>query len=347
MKNVKFSTDTPHSQTKNLSAEALSKRRKFRATFKITKEKLSKKDITSILKAMNSKNGKLNLEETAKKILHDLDKKKQGYVETNDLIEKLISKETEEDDFTDIYNTINAVLHTKSEDIIKKLKRLQNKTWISNSNIYVDSIDFIIKTITEENLYEFDTTDFKQQVGNDTHSGIDYLVKYSQIEDSKRKEEDFSGVRKRSKVYSKESSLHNMMASAKNRDHNKKRRSTNLTTMISPSIIATIHNQIAKIDQCDFNIFELDNLLDKKASIYVATEILSRFDIVESSYIEEQTLKNFINEITEHYDRVNAIYHNDLHAADVMQTTFTVFVRGDIQQVSIKYIYIFIHVNRK
>ena len=35
--------------------------------------------------------------------------------------------------------------------------------------------------------------------------------------------------------------------------------------------------------------------------------------------------------VVDSYSRTNALYHNDLHAADVMQTLFTMMMRGDLQ----------------
>jgi hypothetical protein len=131
-------------------------------------------------------------------------------------------------------------------------------------------------------------------------------------------------MRKHSKKYSSNSL--NKSLSINNR-----RRSTNLSTLVSPSIVASMYDQMIKIDKCDFNIFELDALLGKKAVVYVATEILNRFPFVDSGDIPSNTLKNFITQIVEHYDREKAIYHNDLHAGDVMQTSFTVFNQGNLR----------------
>ena len=327
------------------SAEALSKRRKFVEAFKLTSERLTKRNITTILKAMyaNEDDELINIEERADKLFNDLDKSKQGYVATSDLIEKLLSTPDadDDDDFSDIYNKINKVLHTKSEDIIAKLKFLQQREWIQRVPEYKDSIEFIVKTITEEHLFELDATEFKQKVGNASHNGIDYLVKYSQIEDSKRKEADFNILRVKSKVYSNSNNEGGNSVSAKCNGRKRRRRSSDLTTLISPSILAIVRSEIDKVEQCDFDIFVLDELLGKKASVYVANEILSRFDVIDSEYIEKEVFKNFINEITEHYDRVNAIYHNDLHAADVMQTCFVVFVQGNVQKVINIHIHIY------
>ena len=55
MKSVKFSSEeTSKRPSQSLSLEAQAKRRKFLAKFKITKEKLNKDDILSIIKAMNA-----------------------------------------------------------------------------------------------------------------------------------------------------------------------------------------------------------------------------------------------------------------------------------------------------
>ena len=330
MKSVKFSDNKTPSRI--LSPEAMAKRKKFRTKFQIQKEKLTESDIISIISAMNTKldDQAVNYQEVAQKIIKDLDKNNKGYVETNDLIEKLILRESRSelaDLSDDIYSKINQALHTKSEDIIIKLKRLLNKQWIKDNDKFSSNIDFIIKTITEENLNELDSDEFTQKTANKSHNGIDFLVKYSAIEDSNQKEKDFRLLRKKSKVYSSTS----LKQFKETEERSTKRRSTNLSTMISPSIIARVFNQITKIDQCDFNIFELDELLGKKATIYVATEILSRFNIVEMEIVEKEIFKNFIAEIVEHYDRVNVIYYNDLHAGDVMQTVFTIITRGNIQ----------------
>jgi hypothetical protein len=93
-----------------------------------------------------------------------------------------------------------------------------------------------------------------------------------------------------------------------------------------------MHDQMSKTDKCDFNIFEVDQLLEKKTVIYIANEILSRFSFVENGNIPNDIFKNFITQIVEHYDRKNAIYHNDLHAGDVMQTSFTIFTQGHLKK---------------
>ena len=93
-----------------------------------------------------------------------------------------------------------------------------------------------------------------------------------------------------------------------------------------------MYDQMIKIDKCDFNIFELDEILGKKTSIFMAEEILGRFPFIDNNIIPIDTFKKFITQIVTHYDRINALYHNDLHAGDVMQTCFTIFTQGKLKE---------------
>ena len=88
-----------------------------------------------------------------------------------------------------------------------------------------------------------------------------------------------------------------------------------------------------RIAYCDFDIFSLDELMNEQASMLVASEILNSLDFVKDGFVEPTILKDFIQVVAMSYNRKNAIYHNDLHAADVMQTLFTMMVRGDLQNV--------------
>ena len=88
---------------------------------------------------------------------------------------------------------------------------------------------------------------------------------------------------------------------------------------------------MSRIEYPDFDIFELDELMSEKASVLIANEILKRVDFVRSGMIDMGVLRNFIVKVVDSYSRINALYHNDLHAADVMQTLFTMMMRGDLQ----------------
>ena len=309
--------------TKALSPEGKNKRRQFKQKFNIDKEKLNEKDIIQIMNSLQLEtNNHIEIEEQSKKLVNKLDNDNDGLVQTNDLIEEMVTRnaETIEDEFTVFYKKINEYLHTKSEDIILKLKNLLNKKWVINQKKLIEKIESIITIISEENLYEIES-DLKN-IGKE---GRGFLAKYSQVEDSERKEKDLILVKKSLKKYSIDKTIPNFNSS-------NRRRSTDLSLLVSPSIIARMYEQMSKIDKCDFNIFELDEILGIKTSIFMAEEILGRFPFIDNNIISIDTFKNFITQIVTHYDRINALYHNDLHAGDVMQTCFTIFTQGKLKE---------------
>ena len=309
--------------TKALSPEGKNKRRQFKQKFNIDKEKLNEKDIIQIMNSLQLEtNNHIEIEEQSKKLVNKLDNDNDGLVQTNDLIEEMVTRnaETIEDEFTVFYKKINEYLHTKSEDIILKLKNLLNKKWVVNQKKLIEKIESIITIISEENLYEIES-DLKN-IGKE---GRGFLAKYSQVEDSERKEKDLILVKKSLKKYSIDKTIPNFNSS-------NRRRSTDLSLLVSPSIIARMYEQMSKIDKCDFNIFELDEILGIKTSIFMAEEILGRFPFIDNNIISIDTFKNFITQIVTHYDRIKALYHNDLHAGDVMQTCFTIFTQGKLKE---------------
>ena len=85
------------------------------------------------------------------------------------------------------------------------------------------------------------------------------------------------------------------------------------------------------IETYDFDIFELDNLLDKNTLISMANEIFTRrnfFDVL----IPEEKFGKFLKEITNGYSR-SVKYHNDLHGADVFQTLNIILSEANVQKV--------------
>ena len=98
------------------------------------------------------------------------------------------------------------------------------------------------------------------------------------------------------------------------------------------SPVAKLITMMSRIEYPDFDIFELDELMSEKASVLIANEILKRVDFGRSGMIDMGVLRNFIVKVVDSYSRTNALYHNDLHAADVMQTLFTMMMRRFTEQ---------------
>lgn len=91
---------------------------------------------------------------------------------------------------------------------------------------------------------------------------------------------------------------------------------------------------MANIDNFDYNIFDLDDLLDRQTLTVLSTQIMQKFNYFEERLLREDKFRNFMKEITNGYDR-NVTYHNDLHAGDVLQTTYVIIQRGDLANVII------------
>ncbi len=110
----------------------------------------------------------------------------------------------------------------------------------------------------------------------------------------------------------------------------KSRKSSTLSEL-SFTILGAVNNNLDNINSFDYDIFELDSLIEKKSLHFMSYEIFNNNNYFDE-LIDEIKFKNFIKEITSGYDR-KVTYHNDLHAGDVMQTTNVMLEKGELIQV--------------
>jgi len=106
---------------------------------------------------------------------------------------------------------------------------------------------------------------------------------------------------------------------------------TSVLSDIPKKVLEHVKIELARIDTFDFNIFELDKLIQKKALYLVLNQILNRYNFFE--ILVEKNYINFIHEIIDGYDR-KIPYHNDMHATDVLQTTYILISKGDLAKVN-------------
>ena len=248
------------------------------------------------------------------------------------LMNEIVSKKIVQKALTS-YQKVSRQFNTKCENIIQKLKEIREEAQKQNDIPSIFDIDWIIKTLNEENIYEIDPLVVNNEELNteDNKNGLDFLMQYSKIEDLKQKTKDFKAVRSnntRSRTYSSTENKNIIMEGV----NSKRRESADVfSTVLSPSVSAKIISLMTRLDYPDFDIFVLDELMNEKASVIIGSEILKRIDLVKSGVIDIPILRNFLVKVVDSYSRQNAIYHNDLHAADVMQTLFTMIMRGDLQ----------------
>ena len=256
------------------------------------------------------------------------------------LIKKNINEEYSKNNFISYIKQKNlfkphrdSIINTNCENILKILQDIHDEAIAQNDMKSLLDIKWIINTLNEENIYEIDPLIVLNEKNNlnsnnENKNGINYLIQYSKIEDIKNKTIDFKKVRSntRTKTYSKKETLNLIRQKSYKRTDSKEEKKEKLPPEISAKMLTIMTN----IDTTDFDIFSLDELTEKKGSYIVGLEILNRIDLCKTGIIDINTLKNFLQIVVDSYSRENAIYHNDLHAADVMQTTYTMIVRGEL-----------------
>ena len=84
------------------------------------------------------------------------------------------------------------------------------------------------------------------------------------------------------------------------------------------------------IETEDFNIFELDKKVSKKALLLVGCYIFNRFGF--HNIVKYSMFENWCRKIEEGYNRKNP-YHTDLHAGDITQTGLVFFKVGKINEI--------------
>ncbi len=98
-------------------------------------------------------------------------------------------------------------------------------------------------------------------------------------------------------------------------------RMDSLNLSISTSNLQNLQQILKNINNFDFNIFQLDEIAEKQTLYYLTYEIFINMNFLGKDRIDADKFRNFIYSISEGYDR-NIPYHNDIHAGDVLQTSY-------------------------
>jgi hypothetical protein len=223
-------------------------------------------------------------------------------------------------------------ISTRGEKVDSMLKELKKAAEKANDKESIADLEWIIQKLHEGGIYDITENfmaneHFKTEINKE---GMDYMIQYSKIENDLQKSKDYSAVRKNNlnKAINNNELKNNIDS---NGNINIKTEPNLIIKKLNPKLSNKITNLLSKIDTPEFDIFELDSLTDAKGSLFVAEEIVNRLDLVKSDIFEKNILKNFLNELVENYSRKDAYYHNDLHAADVMQTIYTMLIKGNLK----------------
>ena len=294
-----------------------------------------------------------NLDEITNKDLSKLKKELESATITNftlnieNLFEdfnSLLKYNKEPEQFLNVISSRNIInksvsnlkknISTRGEKVDSMLKELKKAAEKANDKESIADIEWIIQKLHEGDIYDISENfmaneHFKTEINKE---GMDYMIQYSKIENDLQKSKDYSAVRKN--TLNKPPTVNNNDLKNNvdlNGNINIKSEPNLIIKKLNPKLSNKITNILAKIDSPEFDIFALDSLTDAKGSLFVAEEIVDRLDLVKSDIFEKNILKNFLNELVENYSRKDAYYHNDLHAADVMQTLYTMLIKGNLK----------------
>ena len=99
----------------------------------------------------------------------------------------------------------------------------------------------------------------------------------------------------------------------------------------NPNILE-LRKMLEEMNSFDFDIFKFDEICNKRGLFYLSYELFFNYNFFE--IIDEGKFKNFLEEIRLGYPRTNS-YHNDIHAADVLQTCLVLIERGSLDKVNL------------
>ena len=92
-----------------------------------------------------------------------------------------------------------------------------------------------------------------------------------------------------------------------------------------------LNELLSSIDTFQFNVFEVNDIAEKKSLYFISEYIFKKLNLFDA-FVPEEQFRNFLSEIISGYNRNNT-YHNDLHASDVLQTTYIMLTKGNLIEV--------------
>lgn len=233
---------------------------------------------------------------------------------------------------TSIKNEINTFFQSEGEKIMKKLMKFRRIFSKYNESEALEDLDYIVSSLSNKDIHDYE---FSSDVP-------EFLNQYSNMVIKKQREDDMSKVKSdfnksSTKVYkSIESSVSNhndFNANTKENEVEHRRKSylseaSNLN-LTDPSAYLKVNQLLNKIEDFDFNVFDLESLANKKTLLYISKEVFD-LQFFFDDLIDEVKFISFLNEITKGYSRSTSPYHNDIHAADVLQTTYVLTEKGSL-----------------
>ena len=71
--------------------------------------------------------------------------------------------------------------------------------------------------------------------------------------------------------------------------------------MFCQAILQQVKTNLATIDNFDYNIFDLNDLVETQSMTFMSIEIFTRLNFFNHKILDEEVLRKFVNEISKGY----------------------------------------------
>lgn len=223
---------------------------------------------------------------------------------------------------------LNSLLFERSQFIIRLVKISQQKLKAQNEHFLVKGLNWVLNQVSESLLFKSDEMtvtklDEMKKENSDMKCLLGWLEDYSTIKINSIGKEKLKKVA--ATTNSKGISLNEIKTIVKNTNQSNKDTLNPLVKFITftEECINTIENQ-------SFNIFKFESEVGAENTlIVISCYIFTTFGFY--SIIKYGKFEKFIRAITKGYIRANP-YHNDLHAADIVQTCMIYLMHGNLKE---------------
>ncbi|CAF0835025.1 unnamed protein product [Adineta ricciae] len=96
------------------------------------------------------------------------------------------------------------------------------------------------------------------------------------------------------------------------------------------SVAQAIRAGIMTINEWTFDVFSVNEFTSGQCLRYVGFELMQRYNLPNKLHISITALQNFLEQMESGYSKYRNPYHNLIHAADVLQTTYQIIYNSGL-----------------
>ncbi|CAF3344779.1 unnamed protein product [Rotaria sp. Silwood1] len=96
------------------------------------------------------------------------------------------------------------------------------------------------------------------------------------------------------------------------------------------SVAQAIRAGIMTINEWTFDVFSVNEFTNGQCLRYIGFELMQRYNLPNKLHISLTALQNFLEQMESGYSKYRNPYHNLIHAADVLQTTYQIIYNSGL-----------------